>query len=267
MGQLGNQLFQFSALYGLSLHLDDSVLLPVENIYKVAYKGRTYQSSLDLFNCFDLSELFLTSKENLHVQHYYKQPSFRYDPHFWNIEKNTSIEGYFQSEKFFLQYRKDLLTLLQFKSQIRKLADWHLNKLKEHGHEIVGIHVRRKDYVNDQIDCKSSYYLRAIDYMHLAGKTHFVVVSDDLEWCKEQFKDVANMHYMQDSGHYVDLCLLSLCDHNILCNSSFGWWGSWLNQKESRIVVAPKIWCPESKVDGFQQDVRDVYCNHWTVLL
>lgn len=267
LGQLGNQLFQFSALYSLSLHLKELLLIPTENIYMVAYKSKTYQSSLDLFNCFDLPESFLTERETLRVNYYYKQPSFLYDPDFWHIRNDTSIEGYFQSEKFFERYRQNLLALLKFKLPIQQIANKHLLELKLHGTELVGIHVRRRDYVNDQIDCKSDYYHRAIDYLRLAGKTNFVVVSDDLDWCREHFKDIENIHYMHDSGHYVDLCLLSLCDHNILCNSSFGWWGSWLNQNSNRIVVAPKLWCPKSAITGFQQNVTDVYCKHWTVLL
>lgn len=264
LGQLGNQLFQFAALYSLSLHLNEPMFVPIENIYTVRYKCKVYQSHLNLFDCFDLHGSFLEKTSNLHPTNYYKEPSSSYDPAFWELPNGTDIDGYFQSDKYFIKNRNELLSLLKFKPVIHDISE---SILELCGKEPVSIHVRRREAVTVQCDLKEDYYYKAIKILQDVGKTNFIVISDDIEWCKDKFKDIPNVHYSENTGKYVDLCLMSLCKHNIICNSSFGWWGTWLNQNPNKLVVAPCVWYP--KTDTLQRhalETPDIRCENWSIL-
>ena len=70
----------------------------------------------------------------------------------------------------------------------------------------------------------------------------FVILTDDLEWCREHFE--GDEFIFSENNHFTDMAIMSLCDHNIIANSSFSWWGAWLNKNENKIVYAPKIWYP-----------------------
>ena len=89
----------------------------------------------------------------------------------------------------------------------------------------------------------------------------FVVFSDDINWCKEAFKN-KNFTFIEDEKDYIDLHMMSLCKHNIIVNSTFSWWGAWLNTNPNKIVIAPKVWFGSSS----HEDSKDVIPNDWTVL-
>lgn len=266
MGQLGNQLFEFSALYALSIHLKQNIVLPIENIYTVIpdQKNKIYESHLELFECFKLDQNILYSKNSIIPEHYYNQPFFHFDENFWNISPNTSIKGYFQSEKYFSKYRNEILSCLEFHPTIVQLANDTL-KLVSNSSEIVGIHVRRRDFVDHNIDLTSQYYLRCIEYMNSINNFNYFIVSDDISWCKNIFSGIKNVYFSLNTRHHVDLCILSLCHHNIICNSTFGWWGSWLNKNKNRITIAPKTWFPQTDdLQRYQFNCNDIQCQHWT---
>ena len=114
----------------------------------------------------------------------------------------------------------------------------------------VSIHVRRGDYLYNQdmyVDlCSTEYYERAIRYIcERVDMPSFFVFSDDINWCKQRFDEIDRRILYIDNGNYSpydDLQLMSLCQHNIIANSSFSWWGAWLNENKDKIVVAPNQW-------------------------
>lgn len=137
--------------------------------------------------------------------------------------------------------------------------------------QAVSIHVRRGDYAQDRITqqvhglCGLDYYDRAAQYIaaHVAAP-HFFIFSDDMPWVKENLKlsfPVTFVDHNNESSDYNDLLLMSLCDHHIIANSSFSWWGAWLSDSAEKIVIAPQMWFANSNAD-----TKDLLPDSWVRL-
>lgn len=122
--------------------------------------------------------------------------------------------------------------------------------------ESVSLHIRRGDYLKNPIYgvCDEHYHKKAINWINdRVDNPFFIVFSDDVEWCNEylnQFKvnyRMVDWNIGQDS--YQDMFLMSQCKHNIIANSTFSWWGAWLNTNNNKIVVAPNMWTTNIKMD------------------
>jgi hypothetical protein len=157
--------------------------------------------------------------------------------------------GYFQSEKYFKHNREYILNLFEpydfLKYELNKYRLLFENK------RTCSIHVRRGDYLNyseTHLPQKIDYFTRAIDRMDREDDVDvYVVFSDDIQWCKENFKGDAvfgrdNFYFIENEKDYIELYLMSMCNNHIVSNSSFSWWGAWLDNKESKVVIAPKKW-------------------------
>lgn len=177
----------------------------------------------------------------------YKEPCFEYrEIPYMN---NLCLSGYFQSEKYFNHCKEEILEYFTSK--------WNREPLKK-----VSIHVRRGDYVN--IECHPvvsiEYLNKAIEIFKKMGykDDDFLVFTDDKNWCS------SNLPYeIADGNELEDMELMSRCAHNIISNSSFSWWGAYLNRNKDKIVVAPKLWFSGSKANV---NVSDIYCEGWIVI-
>lgn len=181
------------------------------------------------------------------------------------MTKNCTFVGYWQTEKYF----KDIRDILDFRFQFNQI-NFELKKFADtlSGDAYVSVHVRRGDYLlNPGVYmgiCTRDYYIRAIEYVQrMEANSKFIFFSDDLEWVKENL-DVPNAIYCHKNmfGQYedwYDMYLMSKCRHNIIANSSFSWWGAWLNQNEKKMVVAPKRWI------GYAE-TPDIWCEGWVRL-
>lgn len=150
------------------------------------------------------------------------------------------IDGFFQSEKYFAHNREEILNYLNFDG-VAKIVDEKYGDLLNV--KTTAIHVRRGDYVrhsNHHPVQTMDYFNKGIDVVKDNTDT-FLVFSDDIEWCKEHFK-VDNIIYIEDEKDYIEIYLMSLCDNDIIANSSFSWWGAWLNTKEDKVVIGPTKW-------------------------
>lgn len=173
--------------------------------------------------------------------------------------RNATYVGYWQSEKYFKDIRKHILDKFCF--TISEIA------LKELGDELekeyVGIHIRRGDYLKlPQFNiCTKKYYTDAIGVMQEKfPNVKFIFFSDDKEWVEKNF-DLDGMRicsegYFRTYEDWYDMYLMSRCKGNIIANSTFSWWGAWLNQNSNQIVVAPKEW----KKDVY---TPDIWCENW----
>ncbi|MPN39089.1 O-antigen biosynthesis glycosyltransferase WbnK [bioreactor metagenome] len=115
------------------------------------------------------------------------------------------------------------------------------------------MHIRRGDYVNTYSNyyhiLDDTYYLNAIAYIRdKCTNTKLFVFSDDIEWAQNNYKDIENIIFVAQNKSYEDMYLMSLCKHNIIANSSFSWWGAWLNENDNKIVIAPKKWFKNEKM-------------------
>lgn len=173
------------------------------------------------------------------------------------VTDNTIIDGFFQSEKYFNHHRDAILSLLQIPDSVMSV----INEKYSHilNTKTTSLHVRRGDYVrhpNHHPTCGDEYYREAIS--KIDGETTLVVFSDDIDWCKKNL-NYDNIIYIENEKDYIELYLMSLCDNNIIANSSFSWWGAWLNQNNKKIVVGPKQWFGSS----ITHDDSDILPESW----
>jgi hypothetical protein len=167
-----------------------------------------------------------------------------YDPAVFE-ESSRYLDGYWQNEKYFLQIRQVLLEEFSSKTPLSTLAQGYLSRIQNTN--AVSLHVRRGDYLrHPEIGVLDlSYYQQAHSY--LISKVEnpvFYIFSNDQAWCKQNLKFIENALYIEDTATEIDdLILMSQCRHNIVANSSFSWWGAWLNKNVNyKIIIAPKKW-------------------------
>ncbi len=191
----------------------------------------------------------LEAKKPLHKRTYIREPYFGFCVDILKIKGNVYLSGNWQNEKYFKDIdniiRKDF-TLKNKSNNYIKLANQILNTDNS-----ISLHVRRGDYVHNKKTneyhgiCSLNYYKKAINI--IASKINlptFFVFSDDIKWVKKNIKTrypivFISGNYLKD---YEELILMSKCKYNIIANSSFSWWGAWLNNNPDKVVIAPKKW-------------------------
>ncbi len=276
MGGLGNQMFQFAAGKALALHLGTTLKLDDSYLNRNS-NGKYTQRKFELGG-------FKLSEKLIGILHLYKFDSklirgfnrlFRfkssvlnesnthYQTNFFETKDNALIIGYWQSEKYFKlhekQIRNDFIIDDHFLNGIEE------NKAKVLGSNSVSLHVRRGDYVTNTHSnyfhgvCGINYYEDAVKFIsNSVSNLELFVFSDDIEWCKENLKFNYAINFIDTKSAYKDLYLMQNCKHNIIANSSFSWWGAWLNKSESKIVVAPKKWFADELIN-----TNDLYPENW----
>ncbi len=185
----------------------------------------------------------LQFEDLLLIQRYYDPPhlGFHYDKRVFKVDDNTDIRGFFQSEKYFKNIEPVIRKEIVFKNGVVQKARKFLATLDTKT-SIVSIHVRRGDYLTQQEKHPLpplTYFKEAISFF--PENFQFVVVSDDLRWCKKNFKG-KNIFFCEGNTDIEDLAVMSFCHHNIIANSTFSWWGAWLNQNSKKQIIAPKKW-------------------------
>ena len=181
---------------------------------------------------------------------------------FIRSNENIYLEGYWQSEKYFERIKDVIKNEFVFEKFSEEKNIFASNKI--YATNSVAIHVRRGDYVKNPLYsdiCTLDYYKRAIKYItqHI-DNPFFYIFSDDIHWCIENFNDLNQIEFIDwNNGKqsYRDMQLMSLCKHNIIANSTFSWWGAWLNKNPSKIVIAPK------KILNSSNDAIDLITNSW----
>jgi len=181
--------------------------------------------------------------------------------------KSIVLWGYWQSEKYFTDVADDVRRAFRFKNELFGEAAELAEKIKSSNS--VSLHVRRGDYLtfknNKELfgETNISYYEKAIVYIAERVETpRFFVFSDDIAWCKENIKIQFPVIYVSDLSagpkNAFHLELMSLCKHNIIANSSFSWWGAWLNSNPNKIVVTPEKWYA-----GQDSKTADITPRNW----
>jgi len=196
----------------------------------------------------------------------YKESHFNFDDKVYNKTENIYFEGYWQSEKYFLNYREDLLEEFTLKKELHPKSKEYENKIREV--QSVSLHIRRGDYVTNTHTnsvhgtCSLQYYRDAVKEIEIKVEDpHFFIFSDDLAWVKENLDFIDNVAFVEldkEIPDHEEMVLMSLCKHNIIANSSFSWWSAWLNQNDKKIVIAPKKWFNDQTIN-----TEDLIPNTW----
>lgn len=194
------------------------------------------------------------------------EPHFHYWPKIWEIPDKAYLVGYWQSEKYFQEIAATLrqdFTFCQPLSEVNQ--DW-LQRIK--ACNAVSIHIRRGDYASEKVTrnvhglLPLTYYHRAIRYLtEQLEEPTFFIFSDEITWAKEHLRLPASHYFVEHNcggESYNDLRLMSACKHHIIANSTFSWWGAWLNSFNNKIVIAPQQWFA---VEG--RNTEDLIPNTW----
>lgn len=197
---------------------------------------------------------------------YYTEYGFQFDKNVCSKQGNVYFEGYWQSENYFLNYREGLLKLFKLKYPPHERSSYFQQRIL--ATEAVGLHVRRGDYITNVRTnsilgtCDLDYYRQAVSlFESKLLKPHFFIFSDDLVWAKENLNFINNISFVELGEEILDheeMWLMSQCQHNIIANSSFGWWGAWLNQNPDKIVIAPQRWFRDTSIN-----TRDLLPDSW----
>jgi hypothetical protein len=245
MGGLGNCLFQIAAAYSVSLR--DSKTFLCEKLVSHGSHNPIDHYLNNIFKKINFGDIDFNYTS-------YKEPFFHYNE-ISKSENNLFINGYFQSDKYFNNYRNEILNLFEISDEIRdKLTNKYGGILSK---KTCSIHVRRGDYIR----LNDYHTVQPIDYyessIKIIGENYdYLIFSDDIEWCKNNFGFIENKHYIEGDTDYENLYLMSMCEHNIIANSSFSWWGSWMNKNENKKVISPKNWFGEKNK---HLNTKDIY--------
>jgi hypothetical protein len=229
-GRLGNQLFEVATTVGLALRVKESYGFPEWE----------YSKHCNLQNCY---------YDNLKITNIYHEPFFHYKK-IDNKNNNLDLRGYFQSYKYFDDYKYFILDAL--------VPNLNLNPESD----LCGIHVRKGDYINlkdcyQQLDM--NYYNQAIEEIK---SDRYIIFSDDIEWCKKNFIG-DKFQFSQGREPHEDLAIMAKqCDNMIIANSSFSWWGAYLNTNFNKKIIAPKKWFGPK----LPHDTSDLLPKEWIVI-
>jgi hypothetical protein len=257
LGRLGNQMFQYASLRGIARNRGYDFCIPNHN--HIIQDPYGFEMKIDLFYPFEMGNM---KPHNIKVLDrgyapVVQEKYFHFDEILYNMcPDEITLAGFFQTEKYFLNIENEIREDFTFKEAILEPCKEMMSDL---GYAI-SLHIRRTDYLQNpnHTALDLDYYQKALS--HFDSNIPVIVFSDDVEWCKEQDIFSDDRFMISESGdHYIDLCLMSLCSHHIIANSSFSWWGAWLSK--SNQVITPSLWFGEGNQD---KDTKDLIPSRWT---
>lgn len=279
-GGLGNQLFQYACARSMADRLGTELLLDLSAYGRQPASETPRAFGLDVFRV----RYRAASEEDLRpfAQHFgnrwrrwsarfsgstqlLAQTGYGFDVRAEQAGPGTYLIGHWQSERYFSanadRIRADLAPVEPFDSNdealIRRMS----------GSTSVSVHVRRGDYVTNPVTsahhptCGPEYYLRSSEHvLRSHPDARFFVFSDDIPWAKEHLHFAAPVEFIDgpDRPAHKDMLLMSRCKHHIIANSSFSWWGAWLNADPLKMLVAPRVWYHDPAIDS-----RDLLPPNW----
>lgn len=284
-GGLGNQLFQYAMGRGVSSKLKTDLYLTW-----VPWEKDPWEYSLDYFhtkgskakNSAMLGFVGMRKKQKMFdklygyakylrinkiiLPFYYVENGLTFHPEVFSKNRNY-FWGYWQTEKYFKhiedEIRKEISLIKPLSSYSRDVMNEICKK------NAVSLHVRRGDYITRPSAnifhgvCSPEYYKTAVDFISKkVPDPHFFLFSDDYEWTKENFKWLPfpfTCVKNPSEKNYEDLMLMAACRHHIIANSTFSWWGAWLNPRKDKIVIAPKKWFANAP----KNNAQDLLPEEW----
>ena len=271
MDGLGNQMFQYAFVQYLkknNINVKVDIKCNMHNGFELERIFRLHFDKATKFECAKFGvypENFFgrVIRKLVPISKIYTpgaEKSIIYEPHIKMLD-NIYLSGYWQSYKYLIDNRQIIDSIYRFPI----IKDLNLKKISDiiTNTNSVSIHVRRGDYINDKNlgnIVGLNYYNKAIAFIKsIIPDAKLFCFSNDINWCKEAFQD-ANITFISgnyEENSYIDMQLMSLCKHNIIANSSFSWWGAWLNNNPNKVVIAPSKW------NAVQDNVDDLIPSSW----
>ena len=288
IGGLGNQMFQYSAGRALSLERKCELKLDISEFDSYELHNG-YE--LGIFNC---KSTIATPEEIVTLTGFQSkfagqirrrlgavkrshivESDFFFSPTFHQIQSPAYLEGYWQSYKYFQPYQQDILRELEFNAPLTDKNEQWAEKIEKS--TSVSIHVRRGDYLTNPKFSKIhgfvglEYYKASIAKMltNFSG-VRFFVFSDEINWVQAHLELPSGTFFISHNtgiNSYEDMRLMSKCRHNIIANSSFSWWGAYLNRNLDKVVVCPGNWLAKgSTVPDYDKFIESLFPSEWVVL-
>jgi len=268
-GGLGNQLFQYAAARRLAGKHNTELKLDLTR-YSLGEQRPHAFFSLDRFDIrakiAEKAEVLFFHDNTLlgravrkirtitrtgKIKRICERKHFAFDPAILKLPNNIYLSGYWQSEKYFKEIEdivREEITLKDAVTSQSIAVEQEIKSLKN----TVSLHIRRGDYVSDIKAnnylglCPLDYYNKCISVLgNELGELNLFIFSDDLDWVKKNLNTDHQKYFVEHNkteNAHEDIYLMSICEHNIIANSSFSWWGAWLNKNKKKKVFAPNQW-------------------------
>lgn len=267
IGGLGNQMFQFALYEALRKQFPQERILLDLHCFNGYHKHRGFE----IPKIFDITYEEADWKEVAKLAYPYPNflswrtgsrilpcrktmlkegTDYAFEPTALTREGDTYYDGYWQHEDYFIAIRENILKTFTFPTFEDQRNQETANLITEKNS--CAIHIRRGDYVKDKLFrdiCDLDYYQKAIQRMReTTNPDIFCIFSDDTSWCREHLGTLLGktetifVDWNAGEKSFQDMHLMSLCRHQIIANSSFSWWGAWLNTNQNKTVISPQKW-------------------------
>jgi hypothetical protein len=280
-GRLGNVLFQYAAGRQLAIKNKTLLLLDLSENYQptdifawnIQKALRCLRIQADIYNPFSLTLLHKT-QEHTRVrlirprEHIFSEGENGYNPEILKLGDGSTLKGYFQSWKYFEAIQETIRKEIQLENTPQDADILRYEEMIRSANSIA-IHIRRKDYLQIRIYnfLGEQYYARTVKYFQDRFRDmRLFIFSDDPDWCMHNlsFPNSEVVKIGRRAGNPIaDLYLMQQCKHQIISNSTFSWWGGWLNSHPDKIVVAPSIWCKTGNQTYDQNLVQNLLPASW----
>ena len=272
MGGLGNQLFQIFTTIAYGIEHSKKIVFPYTDISPSSVLRYTF------WDTFLKSLLLFTTNKNKSIENNYlynlpriKEKTFSYTK-IQNVNQDVMLFGYYQSYKYFDRYLHTIFNMLRIKKQQEDVYEKYSNYFNNNIGETCGIHFRLGDYKDIQDYhpiMPYEYYNNSLKYLtsvkHITRVLYFcqkednIIVDKNIERLQNINHDIEFVKVSDDIPDWCQMLLMSLCDNQIIANSSFSWWGAYLCNKERNEVYYPSVWFGPKN----QKDTHDLFPNHW----
>jgi hypothetical protein len=297
IGGLGNQMFQYALAKKLAIKNNTEVYFDLHLLLDhTSTKKKQVNRNFDL-DIFNFSKRFISKDESnkfnglktnsvtLKILIKLKKIIFPlkiiieknrgFDKQILNTKNNYCIVGSFQSPRYFDDIRNDILRDFIIKEEFIEKSNQSEKIIKNK--ITVSVHFRRGDYLTNNYykdifgELPMSYYKEAYKIFNTKfPNASYFIFSDDIKWVKNNISIFKNATFIENSsskkGMATDLFQMTICDHHIISNSTFAWWGAWLNNKDNKFVVAPKMWVSKKYFGDKSIHPTDIIPENWKTI-
>ena len=263
-GEYANQLFQVATTIGHAVENNDKYILPR---WYCVVSGNQYS------DYFKNKELLNETTDTIITDSFWKEPTFTYTPIEYVANKNVDLHGYFQCEKYFKEAREVIIKAYEPNDEISEIINTfdyknsvalqlrYYDKVRPHGSNPSVVPYLDPSHIYYTVEDNYDFFKTAINFFG-KNKTYYVSTNNFAK-AKNMFKNYKNFVFLDEIPHKSKFFVQTKCEHNIISNSTYGWWGAWLNNNPDKIVYAPEKWF---KIKDEWHNSKDVIPETWRVI-